>query len=165
MRAWTQQVDDLEEIGDLEGYIDRTSTILIYCSNGYFISKNCMRELVATTIKGKPTIALMDPESSHGGLSIKEVHTRLLEAEDSYSKWGFDAAQTPNGQALYDHLFRADAIEWNRKLNQVASRCRRTNSAFEILTLCRHRHLPRRHDASHRRAAAGQHRWHHICRW
>ena len=27
-------VDDLEEIGDLEGYIDRTSTVLVYCSNG-----------------------------------------------------------------------------------------------------------------------------------
>ena len=40
------QVDDLEEIGDLEGYINRSSTVLIFCSQGYFTSKNCMRELL-----------------------------------------------------------------------------------------------------------------------
>ena len=29
-----RQVDDLEEIGDLEGYIERSMTIVVYCSNG-----------------------------------------------------------------------------------------------------------------------------------
>ena len=110
------QVDDLEEIGDLEGYIDRTSTILIYCSRGYFESKNCMRELVATTMKRKPTIALVDPDASRGGLSLDEVRAQLIEAEASYAKWGFDEATTPNGLTLfYVHLFQADPIEWNRE--------------------------------------------------
>jgi len=112
--AWTRQVDDLEEIGNLEGYIDRSSTILINISKGYCQSKNCMRELVATTTKQKPTIALTDPEALYGGLSLKKVKEQLLEAEGSYAKWNFDALATPNGQALYDHLFLAEPIEWNR---------------------------------------------------
>ena len=53
-------VDDLEEIGDLEGYIERTSIICVYCSNGYFTSKNCMRELVSASLMGKPIISLVD---------------------------------------------------------------------------------------------------------
>ena len=104
----------LEEIGDLEGYIERTTTILVYCSSGYFQSKNCMRELVASTRMRKPIIALIDPDASRGGLSLDEVHARLLTAEGSYAKWGFDEAATPNGQALHDHLFASEAIEWNR---------------------------------------------------
>jgi len=108
-------VDDLEEIGDLEGYIDRTSTILIYCSKGYFQSKNCMRELVSTAIKQKPTIALVDPDASRDGLSDQEVRAQLLEDQDgNFAKWGFDAETTPNAQALHDHLFQAEPIEWNR---------------------------------------------------
>jgi hypothetical protein len=115
----TLQVDDLEEIGDLEGYIDRSSTILIYCSSGYFQSKNCMRELVATTHLQKPTIALIDPDASRGGLSVEEVLERLLEAGTSYTKWGFDPGTTPDGQALHDHLFQDEPVEWNRECSHT----------------------------------------------
>ena len=107
-------VDDLEEIGGLEGYIERTSTVLVFCSKGYFISKNCMRELVSTVQTQKPIIALMEPEALHGGLTTAEIHIQLIEAEGHYEKWGFQRETTPTGQALYDHLFAHDAIEWNR---------------------------------------------------
>jgi len=106
-------VDDLEEIGDLEGYIDRTSTILVYCSKGYFASKNCMRELISTVTKQKPLIALTDPETSHGGLSLEEVREQLMEADGLYEKWGFTEAM-PSGQELYSALFASETIEWNR---------------------------------------------------
>ena len=33
-------VDDLEDISNLQGYIERSHTILVYCSRGYFESKN-----------------------------------------------------------------------------------------------------------------------------
>ena len=33
-------VDDLEDIANLGGYIDRSDAILVYCSRGYFESKN-----------------------------------------------------------------------------------------------------------------------------
>jgi len=107
-------VDDLEEIGDLEGYIEHSSTILVYCSRGYMQSKNCMRELVSSTTKQKPIIALTDSEVSRGGLSLHEVRSQLDDAEDSYEKWSFELGTTPNASALYDHLCAYDPIEWNR---------------------------------------------------
>ena len=103
----------MEEIGDLEGYIERTKIILVYCSNGYFTSKNCMRELVSSTTKGKEIIALIEPEANHGGLSLEQVHAFLVKAEGLFAKWAFDA-EAPCGQALYDHLFKREPIEWNR---------------------------------------------------
>jgi len=126
------RTSDLEEIGDLESYIDRTSTILIYCSKGYFTSKNCMRELVASVNKQKELIAMVDPDASRGGLSLKEVHAQLLDADGMYVKWGFRTEESvregqeertaewhksteyPGGQVLYDHLAAYEPIEWNR---------------------------------------------------
>ena len=122
-------VDDLLEIGDLEGYIARSSNILVYCSRGYFVSKNCIRELVAAVDKQKPLVALTDPpEASHGGLSLQAIHERLLETDALSEKWGFRSLEEserstseyheryvwPGGQALHDSLFACEAIEWNR---------------------------------------------------
>ena len=95
-------VDDLEEIGDLEGYIDRTTTILVYCSAGYFTSRNCMREITSATRMGKPMIALIDQDMSRGGLPMSEVHARLLAAEGSYAKWDFDAESKKEGKVGMD---------------------------------------------------------------
>ena len=41
-------------------------------------------------------------------------YKRLAEAETKYDGWGFDPATTPSGQALYDHLFAHEVVEWNR---------------------------------------------------
>jgi len=106
-------VDDLEEIGDLQGYIERTHTVLIFCSKGYFQSKNCMVELSATVMKAKPIVALVDPDASRGGLSKEQIREELLAAEGNFEKWGF-ADDCPRGVALYNALFAVEAIEWNR---------------------------------------------------
>ena len=121
-------VDDLEEIGDLEGCIERTSTVLVYCSNGYFTSKNCMRELVVAVVNQKPLIALTDGTSKHrGGLTLDEIHTHMLEADVLSEKWDFlglaeassganyqEAYLWPGGQKLHDALFASELVEWNR---------------------------------------------------
>jgi len=111
-------VDDLEEIGDLENYIERSSTILVYCSNGYFTSKNCMREVMSSTNMGKFIIPLIDLDSSRGGLSLGEVHAQLQDADSLYKNWGFtdDASSMrwPGSATLYAHLFAHEPIEWNR---------------------------------------------------
>merc|ERR1711988_1872331 len=74
-----------------------------------------MVELTSTTKLQKPVVALVDPDSSRGGMSADEVHTQLLEAESSYLKWfGSDAETLPRGDELYNHLFLREAIEWNR---------------------------------------------------
>jgi hypothetical protein len=47
-----------------------------------------MRELIASTKMAKPLIALIDPDASHGGMTVHEVHAQLLEAEECYGQWG-----------------------------------------------------------------------------
>jgi len=120
-------VDDLEEIGDLEAYVERTVTVLVYCSRGYFTSKNCMRELASSVAKKKPIIALIDLDESRGGLSLEAVHNQLVEADGLALKWKFLGSQAsssgaeyqeahiwPGGEALHAQLFADEPIEWNR---------------------------------------------------
>ena len=122
-------VDDLEVISGLEGYIERSSIIVVHCSKGYFTSKNCIRELVASVVKQKPIVALIDPEMNHGGLRIDEVHSRLLQGDMLFKKWGFlesPDSQTrlttewhkdyvwPGGEKVHNALFAQAPIEWNR---------------------------------------------------
>ena len=102
-------------------------------SRADFHSKNCMLELVSTTTMAKPVIALIDTDPSRGGLSLTEVHTQLLEADESYEKWGFDTDAAPRGQALYSHLFASsNPIEWNRAQPTALQRrrCKRRWSAW-----------------------------------
>ena len=106
-------VDDLVQIGNLEGYIECSSTVLIYCSAGYFESKNCLRELLAATKRGKPLIALIDSDQSHGGLSVEEVRRKLDQVHLRYAGWGFEEA-APHGQLLHGYLFAQEPIEWTR---------------------------------------------------
>lgn len=101
------------KIGDLEGYVKRSSTVLIYVTEGYFASKNCMRELIASTRESKHIVALLDPEAVHGGLSRAEVDKQLHEAALRYDEWGFEA-DAPRGDQLVDALFADPPIEWNR---------------------------------------------------
>jgi len=108
-------VDDLEEIGNLESYIERSSSVLVYCSRGYFASKNCMRELVSSTVKQKAMIALVDMDASRGGLTLEEVQAQLVEADVFYDKWAFNNEPgAPRAMLLYEHLTIYEPIEWNR---------------------------------------------------
>ena len=112
-------VDDLESISDLESYISQSSAVLVFCSKGYFESRNCMRELRSAVEQNKPLIALLEswwnePGRPRGGLSIREVAQKVLDSEASYGKWGF--ANKPEPAALSDALLNGshDPIEWNR---------------------------------------------------
>ena len=106
-----------------------------------------MRELVSSTTMQKPMIALMEPDALRGGLSLEEIETQLVEAEASYSKWDFPQT-TPPGQALYEHLFAADSIEWNRKrhgrsqMNTCASSLPATIARCFVSRRCRYRRVP-----------------------
>jgi hypothetical protein len=105
-------VDDLEDISDLSGYIERTQSVLVFCSNGYFQSKNCMIELRSSVVKKKPILALVDSDASRGGLTQDLVRLQLLEAEKSYTKWSFD--DDPRAEELFATLFADEPVEWNR---------------------------------------------------
>ena len=73
-----------------------------------------MIELRAAVAKGKPIVALIEPEAKHGGLTKAQIEEQLLEANANYEKWGFGDDGGPEGATLYEALFAADAVEWNR---------------------------------------------------
>ena len=113
--ACVSQVDDLEDISDLEGYIDRTVTILIFCSKGYFQSKNCIREIRSTVAKQKPIIAVLDPDAPSCAMTIDEIHEALTMAEASqYASWGMAGDSGPGAEECMRALFEHEPIEWNR---------------------------------------------------
>ena len=88
-------------IDDLEGYIDSSATVLVFCSSGYFQSKNCLRELRRAVEMDKHIIALLEPSVKRGGLTVTEARAQLeVEQED--------------GGALADALFAHEPIEWSR---------------------------------------------------
>ena len=47
-------VDDLQDIGNLEGYVQATGVMLFFLSKHYFYSKNCLREIQAALAQEKP---------------------------------------------------------------------------------------------------------------
>ena len=107
-------VDDLEDISDLEGYVDRSDFILIYLSQGYIESKNCMRELRSAVSKRKPIVALQDIDLTRGGITWGDVCERLLASDAKYNGWGFEGDGGPKGEQLISALEATPLIEWNR---------------------------------------------------
>jgi hypothetical protein len=72
-----------------------------------------MIEIRSTVKMSKPIIPVIDPDKSRGGLSLDEVHARLVAADGMYGKWGF-ADEAPHGEELYSQITRAEPVEWNR---------------------------------------------------
>ena len=97
-------------------YIERTQTILIYCSDGYIKSKNCMIEIRSTVKMGKPIIPVLDPDKTRGGLTKEQIREQLIESDGKWEKWGFntDGLGEAKGEQLYNTLFSFEPIDWNR---------------------------------------------------
>ena len=109
-------VDDLEDIANLPSYLERTRCVLVFCSQGYFQSKNCMIEIRSTVFKKKPIIPVLDPDRSRGGLPKEQIREQLIESDDKWGKWGFanDGLGEAKGAELFSTLFSYEPIEWNR---------------------------------------------------
>jgi len=125
-------ISDLD-LSKLEEYVANSEFVLTFCSNGYFSSRNCLRELRSAVVHKRPLIALIDPEAGHGGLTVTQVRAQLLlgthdaslawpwvsnqagsTVRASYEKWGFGWPSTPEPAELHAQLFKEEAIEWNR---------------------------------------------------
>ena len=63
-------VDDLKEIGDLELYVQQAGCVLIFLSNHYFYSVNCMREAQTVTDQRKPVVLLREEDPKKGGITL-----------------------------------------------------------------------------------------------
>ena len=87
----------------------------------------------------KPVIAVMDPESASGAMSVNEVHAALYQANAMFDTWGFAGDGGPNGPECVETIFSNEPIEWNRI------------GAFQDVTLrlIAERLLPRDHQGIH----------------
>ena len=108
-------VDDLQGM-DLENYVERSLTVLVFCSAGYCESKNCMRELVSASASRKPLIALLELDARHGSVTMQQMRDQLATTTSSPSIGGSGATNASSGAVLADALFAAEPIEWNRLL-------------------------------------------------
>ena len=123
-------VDDLTE-GKGAEYVDASSVTLIFVSDGYFNSENCMREFLRAVVTGKPMVTLMESEAKKGGLTQNRVLQQLCEAATScdkngkaypskYAMWGLANEMTawgyemPSAGVLHASLYNHEPIEWNR---------------------------------------------------
>ena len=60
-------VDDLKDIGDLEGYVRATGVMLFFLSRRYFQSRNCLREVRASLEQEKPLVLVQEQQDDKGG--------------------------------------------------------------------------------------------------
>jgi len=72
-------VDDLQDIGDLEAYVDATAVVMIFVSKGYFKSRNCLREAQAAVERAKPLALMHDGDKAQ--LSLAEIKADECPAE------------------------------------------------------------------------------------
>ena len=114
-------MDDLKE-GKGAEYVDRSQLCLIFISDGYFTSPNCMREILRAVFDKKPILALTEPEARKGGLTREQVQAQLEAADSKYERWGLAREMSdwgfvppPNCEQLYSALYDGmEPVEWNR---------------------------------------------------
>ena len=63
-------VEDLEDISKLEEYVEQSTTVLIFVSRGYFLSRNCMREVFAAVEMNKPIVLVHEEDPAKGGAPL-----------------------------------------------------------------------------------------------
>ncbi|KAL3930129.1 MAG: hypothetical protein SGPRY_001671 [Prymnesium sp.] len=66
-------VDNLDCIGNLEQYIEQSACILLFFTQGYLKSRNCIREVRHAVGKNKPQVQLLEMDRSKGGVSLVEL--------------------------------------------------------------------------------------------
>ena len=114
-------VDDLTR-GKGADAVDVSSVVLVFCSDGYFSSINCMRELLRAVLKKKPIVAMFETDAKHGAITIEQIEERLCDAklQPMYAQWGLDEEvknwkhELPTAAELYAKLFAVPALEYNR---------------------------------------------------
>ena len=77
-------VEDLDDTSLLEEYVEQSASLLVFLSKGYFLSRNCIRELTAAVERRKPLILVHELDRNKGGAPrdslIAECPRELREA-------------------------------------------------------------------------------------
>ena len=72
-------VDDLKEGAGGE-YVDKSSVVLVFCTERYLKSRACARELFKALLERKPMITVLEPAAKRGGLTREQItHVLTLE--------------------------------------------------------------------------------------
>ena len=116
-------VDNLKSGRGLE-YVDQSYDFVAFIVEGYFTSPNCVREALRAIHQKKKMVALVDPESSKGGLSRDEIRKGIESACDNLEKWGladelakWKPPMTPPSADEFYEMFLGEGtepIEWAR---------------------------------------------------
>ena len=70
-----------EDIGDLEGYVARTSVMLFFLSKTYFASRNCLREVRASLEQEKPLVLVHEQQEDKGGGPLEQLRLECRNGE------------------------------------------------------------------------------------
>ena len=62
-----RDVDDLRDISQLENYVASSRCIALFLSKGYFLSRNCLREVNAAVSQAKPLVLVHEIDPHKGG--------------------------------------------------------------------------------------------------
>jgi len=68
-----------QDIGALERYVDETMVVLIFLSRGYFLSRNCLREVRATMERNKPVVLVLETDPAKGGFTLDAARAECPE--------------------------------------------------------------------------------------
>ena len=109
-------VDDLKEGRGLRD-VDRSYMVLIFATEGYFKSPNCMRELLRAVLRRKK-IVVMGTQGADG-VTIVNLEAKLGEALLRLKGWGIDAEvehwghSVPSAPMLKQELMRRPPTEFD----------------------------------------------------
>jgi len=71
-----RDVDDLDDVDRLEEYVVASWVFVLFLSEGYFLSRNCLREVRAAVerrVRRMPIMLLRETSSLHGGGSLESL--------------------------------------------------------------------------------------------
>lgn len=76
-------VDDLEDIGQLEHYVQSSDLVLIVLTEHYLSSRNCRRELAAAVALDKPVVLLVETDDSKGATTLARLRAEFEQVEST----------------------------------------------------------------------------------
>ena len=115
----------------------RSGLVLLFCSDGFFQSQGCLRELRATVRHQRPRVVLVEMEEAHGALSVRAAvrqleegvgidtwtddgsgiaqrHSKWQPAAEQWKQYGFENDGGPTRSEVAEALSASEQIEWNR---------------------------------------------------
>ena len=98
----------------------KSQIVSCFCTQKYFESKACARELVLSVALKKPLVALLEPDASKGGLTQAAVENLLT--DDWLARFDFEneldelwgGADVPSAADVRAALFKEPQLEWHR---------------------------------------------------